>query len=163
MSKFRDSRDKETRDREPADVPIDPQGEQRELEASGWDRVEDAQGKVFWVNPESGHRYPQGPAIRRLRQIQEEAEQGMGEGIGVSEQDTGRLRQAVARLMDAQEDASDAAKRGLERRREDFEDEESSAASAHLEGTLIDVLDILEGALSDVRGMLGDDTEDEAR
>jgi hypothetical protein len=76
VSKFRDSRDKETQDREPDDVPIDPQGEQRELEAGGWERVEDAQGKVFWVNPESGHRYPQGPAIRRMRQMQEDADGG---------------------------------------------------------------------------------------
>ena len=76
MSEFRDSRDKETRDREPDDVPIDPKGEQRELEDGGWERVEDAQGKVFWVNPESGHRYPQGPAIRRMRQMQEDADGG---------------------------------------------------------------------------------------
>jgi hypothetical protein len=76
MSEFRDSRDKETQDREPDDVPIDPKGEQRELEAGGWERVEDAQGKIFWVNPESGHRYPQGPAIRRMRQMQEDASGG---------------------------------------------------------------------------------------
>ena len=164
MSKFRDSRDKETRNREPDDVPIDPQGEQRELEAGGWERVEDAQGKVFWVNPESSHRYPQGPAIRRLRQIQEEAEQGRGEGRGegrgVSEQEPGRLRQAMARLMDAQEEASDAARRGLEWRGEAFDHEDSSDASGHLEEALVDVLDILEGASSDVRGMLGDGAEE---
>jgi hypothetical protein len=35
----------------------------------------------------------------------------------VSEQETGRLRRAVARLMDAQEEAFDAAKRGLEQGR----------------------------------------------
>jgi hypothetical protein len=30
------------------------------------------QGKIFWLNPGSGHRYPQGPAIRRLRQQRHE-------------------------------------------------------------------------------------------
>jgi hypothetical protein len=149
----RDSRDKEQKT-----VPIDPEGEQRELEAAGWERL-DVQGKVLWVNPQSGHRYPQGPAIRRLRQIQEEAEQGRGEGRGVSEKELGRLRQAVARLLDAQEDASDAARRGLEHEREDVDYEESSAVSARLEEALVDILDILEGALSDVRAILEDNVE----
>lgn len=72
MSKNRDSRDKEQKS-----VPIDPEGEQRELEAAGWERL-DIQGKVLWVNPESGHRYPQGPAIRRLRQMQEDVERERG-------------------------------------------------------------------------------------
>lgn len=154
MSKNRDSRDKEQKT-----VPIDPEGEQRELEAAGWERM-DVQGKVLWVNPQSGHRYPQGPAIRRLQQIREEAEQGRGEGRGVSEQELGRLRQAVARLMDAQEEASDAARRGLELRRGDFEDEEFSDASGRLEELLVDVVDILEGASSDVRAILGDVAEE---
>ena len=74
MNNFGDSRDEAARDKEPEAVPIDPEGEQRELEAAGWERVEDAQGKVFWVNPQGGHRYPQGPAIRRMRQMQEDAE-----------------------------------------------------------------------------------------
>ena len=74
MSKNRDSWDKEQES-----VPIDPEGEQRELEAAGWERL-DIQGKVLWVNPESGHRYPQGPAIRRLRQMQEDVERERGEG-----------------------------------------------------------------------------------
>jgi hypothetical protein len=73
VSKNRDSRDKEQES-----VPIDPEGEQRELEAAGWKRL-DIQGKVLWVNPESGHRYPQGPAIRRLRQMQEDVERGRSE------------------------------------------------------------------------------------
>lgn len=47
-------------------VPIDPGKEQRELEAAGWVRVE-RQGMVLWQHPESGHLYPQGPAMRRLR------------------------------------------------------------------------------------------------
>lgn len=81
----------------------------------------------------------------------------------MSERDTGRLRQAVARLMEAQEDASHAARQGLERRRGDFDYEDSSGASTNLEEALVDVLDILEGAAEDVRGILGDVAEDEAR
>ena len=73
MGKNRDSQDKEQKS-----VHIDPEGEQRELEAAGWERL-DIQGKVLWLNPESGHRYPQGPAIRRLRQMQEDVERGRGE------------------------------------------------------------------------------------
>ena len=59
-------------------VPIDPEGEQRELEAAGWEKV-DVQGKIFWVDPQSGYRYPQDSAIRRMRQMQEDAERGRGE------------------------------------------------------------------------------------
>jgi hypothetical protein len=81
----------------------------------------------------------------------------------VSEQDAGRLRQAVARLMEAQEDASHAARQGLERRRGDFDYEDSSGAGTNLEEALVDVLDILEGAAEDARGILGDVAEDEAR
>lgn len=73
MSKNGDSQDKEQKA-----VPIDPEGEQRELEAAGWERL-DVQGKIFWVNPQSGHRHPQGPAIRRMRQMQEDAERGRRE------------------------------------------------------------------------------------
>lgn len=81
----------------------------------------------------------------------------------MSEQDAGRLRQAVARLMEAQEDASHAARQGLERRRGDFDYEDSSGAGTNLEEALVDVLDILEGAAEDARGILGDVAEDEAR
>ena len=51
---------------EPEAVPVDPEAEQRELEAAGWARVE-RQGKLLWRHPESGYLYPQGPAVRRLR------------------------------------------------------------------------------------------------
>jgi hypothetical protein len=78
----------------------------------------------------------------------------------VSEQETWRLRQAVARLMDAQEEASDAARRGLEHEREDADYEETSVVSARLEEALVDVLDILEGALTDVGELLGDAAEE---
>lgn len=79
----------------------------------------------------------------------------------MSERDTGRLRQAVARLMEAQEDASNAAKRGLERQGEVFDYEGSSDASGHLEEALVDVVDILEGALSDVRDLLADAADEQ--
>jgi hypothetical protein len=62
--------------------------------------------------------------------------------------------------MDAQEEASDAARRGLEHEREAVDYEESSAVSARLEEALVDILDILEGALSDVRAILGDNVEE---
>jgi hypothetical protein len=153
------SRNRDDRDKERNAVPTDPEGEQRELEAAGWKRM-DIQGKIFWVNPQSGHRYPQGPAISRLRRMQEEAEQGKGERRGAGELDTGRLRRAVARLIDAQEEASDAARRGLEQGRGDRDHEETSTASARLEESLVDVLDILEGALTDVRELLGDAAEE---
>ncbi len=59
-------------------VSYDPHKEQRKLEAAGWKRV-DRQGKLFWRNPQSGHVYPQGAAVKRLREIpsQEEEEEGV--------------------------------------------------------------------------------------
>jgi hypothetical protein len=65
----------------------------------------------------------------------------------------------MARLMEAQEDASNAARRGLEQWEKAFDYEDSSEASARVEEALVDVLDILEGASSDVRGTLGDGAE----
>ncbi len=78
----------------------------------------------------------------------------------MSEQDSGRLRQAVARLLDAQEDATNAAKRGLEWRREYVAYESSSEANPRLEEALVDVLDILEGSTTDVRRILENDAEE---
>jgi hypothetical protein len=65
------SEDKGYPDKVPDADPIDLEADQRELEAGGWERVE-IEGHIFWVNPESDHRYPQGPAIRRLRQQRNE-------------------------------------------------------------------------------------------
>jgi hypothetical protein len=81
----------------------------------------------------------------------------------VSEEESGHLRRAVDRLMEAQEDASHAARQGLERRRVDFDYEGSSGASAHLEEALVDVLDILEGAVSDVRDLLDDPADEQGK
>lgn len=58
----------EDRQEDPLSVPYDPDKEQRKLEAAGWKRV-DRQGKLFWKNPQSGHLYPQGTAVARLRAI----------------------------------------------------------------------------------------------
>lgn len=74
----------------------------------------------------------------------------------MSEQESKRLRRAVNRLMEAQEDASGAVRRALGRREEEADYEGSSDASAYLEEALVDVLDILEGASSDVRDLLGE-------
>ncbi len=65
------------RQEDPLSVSYDPSKEQRKLEAAGWERV-DRQGKLFWRNPQSGHLYPQGTAVQRLRAIaaSEESEDG---------------------------------------------------------------------------------------
>ncbi len=52
----------------PLSVSYDPDKQQRELEAAGWER-RDRQGKLFWRNPTSGHLYPQGTAVQRLKAI----------------------------------------------------------------------------------------------
>jgi hypothetical protein len=52
---------------EPESVPINPERERRELEAAGWERIEERSGKVVWQHPTSGALYPQGAALARLR------------------------------------------------------------------------------------------------
>jgi hypothetical protein len=52
---------------EPEPTPIDPEVEQRELEAAGWERFEEGSGEVVWLHPPSGALYSQGAAIARLR------------------------------------------------------------------------------------------------
>ncbi len=59
--------DKDRRE-DPTSVSYDPSKEQRKLEAAGWELV-DRQGKLFWMNPRSGHLYPQGAALQRLEAI----------------------------------------------------------------------------------------------
>ncbi len=41
--------------------------ERRELEAAGWEFVEDAVGKSFWRKPDSGYLYPQDAAVTIVR------------------------------------------------------------------------------------------------
>ena len=80
----------------------------------------------------------------------------------MSEQELGRLRQAVSRLMEAQEEVSDAAKRGLKfgDGAGEEDDEGFSSATFRLQESLVDVQDILEGAAEDVRSILGDAAEE---
>ena len=50
----------------PATVPVDVESQERQLEEAGWVPVERL-GKRVWRHPETGHLYPQGPALMRLR------------------------------------------------------------------------------------------------
>jgi hypothetical protein len=74
------------------------------------------------------------------------------------EQELERLRQVANRLTEAHQEALEAVDRALESRGEGglVEDDEAqtSWASEHLEATLVDVRDILEGASTDVQGLL---------
>jgi hypothetical protein len=73
------------------------------------------------------------------------------------EQELERLRQVVDRLTYANQEALEAIDRMLdpEGTRGFVDDEaETEWAAEHLEATLVDVRDILEGASADVRGLL---------
>ena len=48
-------------------APVDLEAQRRELEEAGWTRIERL-GKVVWKRPNSGYLYPQGVAIRLLRE-----------------------------------------------------------------------------------------------
>ena len=50
----------------PATVPVDVESQERQLREAGWVPVERL-GKRVWRHPETGHLYPQGPALKRLR------------------------------------------------------------------------------------------------
>ena len=50
----------------PETVPVDVESQERQLEEAGWEPVE-RMGKRVWRHPETGHLYPQGPALKRLR------------------------------------------------------------------------------------------------
>ena len=67
-------------------------------------------------------------------------------------EDPERLRRAVDRLMEAQWDAIDATGRALDAEAED--PDEWPGANERLEAALVDVRDILQGALEDARGIL---------
>ena len=78
------------------------------------------------------------------------------------EQELERLRQVVDRLTYANQEALEAIDRMLnhERVRGLVDDEAETAwAAEHLEATLVDVRDILEGASADVQGLLEDSGE----
>ena len=53
---------------DPLSGPHNTSEEQRKLEAAGWERVE-RQGKLLWRNPQSGHLYTQGSAVKCSRAI----------------------------------------------------------------------------------------------
>ena len=51
-------------------VPVDPEAQRRELEEAGWTPIERL-GKVVWQRPTSNYLYPQGVAIRLVREAAE--------------------------------------------------------------------------------------------
>jgi hypothetical protein len=61
---------------EPETVPVDMESQERQLEEAGWEPVE-RMGKRVWRHPETGHLYPQGPALQRLRR-----DRGGSTGLG---------------------------------------------------------------------------------
>jgi hypothetical protein len=67
--------------------------------------------------------------------------------------EAGSLRAAVERLMEAQREALEVTNRALDAEGE----EEGPGASERLEDALVDVRDILEGALEDTRDALGEE------
>ena len=98
---------------------------------------------------------------RKLGWGKKERDEQTGSGRGevrMLEQELERLRQVANRLTDAHQEALDAVDRALEYRGEQgflVDDEvQTLSASGHLEATLVDVRDILEGASADVRGLL---------
>jgi hypothetical protein len=65
-----------------------------------------------------------------------------------------RLRRAVERLMDAQQEALEVIGRALDAGGEGWDEDEQPGASERLETALVDVRDILEGAVEDARDIL---------
>jgi hypothetical protein len=68
--------------------------------------------------------------------------------------ESGRLRRAVDRLMDAQWEAIEVTGRALDAEADGWDEDERPAANERLEIALVDVRDILEGALEDARDIL---------
>ncbi len=69
-------------------------------------------------------------------------------------EESGRLRRAVDRLMDAQQEALEVTGRALDIEAEGWDEDEQPEANQRLEAALVDVRDILEGALEDARDIL---------
>jgi hypothetical protein len=65
-----------------------------------------------------------------------------------------RLRRAVDRLLDAQQEALEVTGRALDIEAEGWDEDERPEANRRLEAALVDVRDILEGALEDAREIL---------
>ena len=68
--------------------------------------------------------------------------------------ESGRLREAVDRLMDAQREAIEVTGRALDAGADGWDEDERPATNERLETALVDVRDILEGALEDARDIL---------
>ena len=75
----------------------------------------------------------------------------------MNELEPDRLREVVARLMEAQQEALDTTLQALEPDVRSLGEEEQEEASRRLEAALEDVMAILEGAQEDARALLGDD------
>lgn len=73
---------------------------------------------------------------------------------GARQEGPERLRQALVRLMDAQQEALEAADRVLE---VGTADDDWTENAGRLEETLEDIRDILVGASEDVQDILGED------
>ncbi len=54
-------------------APVDLEAQRRELEEAGWTQIERL-GKVVWRRPSSNYLYPQGVAIRLVREAAEAEE-----------------------------------------------------------------------------------------
>jgi hypothetical protein len=59
-------------------APVDLEAQRRELEEAGWTRIERL-GKVVWRRPNSTYLYPQGVAIRLVREAAENESAEPGE------------------------------------------------------------------------------------
>ena len=68
--------------------------------------------------------------------------------------ESGRLREAVDRLMDAHREAIEVTGRALDAGADGWDEDERPATNERLETALVDVRDILEGALEDARDIL---------
>jgi hypothetical protein len=68
--------------------------------------------------------------------------------------ESGRLRRAMDRLMDAQWEAIEVTGRALDAEADGWDEDERPATSERLETALVDVRDILAGALEDAREIL---------
>lgn len=69
-------------------------------------------------------------------------------------EESGRLRRALERLMDAQGEAIEAAGLALDAESEGWDEEEGQGPNERLQVALVDVRDILEGAMDDAREIL---------
>jgi hypothetical protein len=68
--------------------------------------------------------------------------------------ESGRLRRAVDRLMDAHEEALEVTGRALDAAAADWDEDDGPGADERLQVALVDVRDILEGALEAARDIM---------